>query len=453
MKQVLPYTLLFTLFIAPVFPGLSQSSPSLMEQGVQALKQGQYRQAVSALEAHTRLHPQDLTALQALAEAYLNLEQNALAEATLQVAHRLDRNAARTHLLMGQLRLQQKDFLRARSELRTVLYLKQESPQLYYLLALTARELQQPAELEAALSQGLALSPEKNQLRARLLLLRAEISPDPEALLNELETYSLSPELRAAWQKQLFTHLVSSDQFPRLIDKAFESIEEAARMDNQQASTAAYAELLRWLGKSPNPDVDQAYLLRKMEKHYLAFPQDRVTRQQLIAQYERLNQPENLLALYRQELVSQAARLSPREQALLFRKIADVHLQMGYLQFAYDNYLRATDKDPSDVHSRLRLGVIYITARDFREAQKTFDKLLQEQPLLYEARLYLAFAQAFSKEPEKAAQTQAALPAEFEPELQIWLKSLIANQKSENMGELWRLLLPEFRNSQKAIQP
>lgn len=448
MKRILSITLLFTLVMPAV--SLAQTSSSLREQGLHALEQEQYAQAISALEAHTRLYPQDLPALQALAEAYLKLEQLPLAEATLQAAHRLDRNAARTHFLTAQLRLLQKDFLRARSELRTVLYLKQESPELYYFLAQTARALQQSEELATALRQGLALSPEKSQIRARLLLLQAELSENPEPILKQLESFPLNTELKETWKKLLFAHWAATDQFRQLIDRIFEELKQAAQTGNSQASTAGYAELLRWLGKSTNPDVDQAYVLKKMETLYQEFPQDQVTRQQLIAQYERLNQPENLLALYRQELLRQGPHLSPREQAMLFRKIADLHLQMGYLQFAYDNYLRATDKDPADVHSRLRLGVIYMTARDFPEAIKTFEKLLQEQPLLHQARLYLGFAQAFNKEPEKAAQSQGALPADFESDLQIWLKSLISYQKTENMNEIWRQLLPEFRHPQKA---
>lgn len=79
--------------------------------------------------------------------------------------------------------------------------------------------------------------------------------------------------------------------------------------------------------------------------------------------------------MYRQELISQGSELEPKEQASLFRKIADLHLQMGYMQFAYDNYLRASDKDPTDIHSRLRLGINFDHSQDDREASRAILKI------------------------------------------------------------------------------
>lgn len=434
--------LLGFLISSPVW---AQTEDALLKQGLDAFQQQQYPQAVSALESYTRLNPKDLNALQTLSEAYLRLKQPDLAEVTLKAAFDLERNAPRTHFLRGQLRLLQQDYLRARSEFRSLLYLKQESKELYLYLAKAAQGLQNKAESDEYLQKGLALTPVQPDQQALLLLFQAESHPNPREIYAQCEALNLSVEMKKELQKQFFGYLAQAGEFREIVDRSFEPIVASAKAQDRTTSTALYAELLRWLGKSSNPDVDQAYLLKRMESLYEQYPEDSVTRQQLISHYQRNDQPEKLLALYRQELINQGNQLDDKEQAELFRKIADLHLQMGYLQFAYDNYLRASDKDPTDSHSRLRLGIIYITAKDYREASRSFEKLLKEQPLLHEARLYQAFAEAFNQEPDKAKQILAGLPASFEPELQGWLRSIIANPKIEPVNEIWKRLLPEYR--------
>jgi thioredoxin-like negative regulator of GroEL len=444
MKLTLLHTglLLGLLTTTPVW---AQAENPLLMQGLTAFQQQQYPQAVSALEPYTRLNPKDLNALQTLSEAYLHLNQLELAEVTLNAAHGLERNHARTHFLRGQLRLLQQDYLRARSEFRSLLFLKQESKELYLYLAKTALALKNSEETQDYLKKGLDLKPDQPDQQAKLLLFMAETAPNAREIYSQIEALPLSAEMQKEVQKMFFGYLVQAGEFREIVDRSFDPILAAAKAKDRNLSTALYAELLRWLGKSSNPDVDQAYVLNRMENLYGQFPDDVVTRQQLISHYHRHDQPEKLLAMYRQELISQGSELAPKEQALLFRKIADLHLQMGYMQFAYDNYLRASDKDPTDIHSRLRLGIIFITAKDYREASRNFEKILKEQPLLHEARLYQAFAEAFNQEPDKAKQILEGLPSSFEPELQGWLRSLIANPKIEPVNEIWKRLLPEFR--------
>jgi thioredoxin-like negative regulator of GroEL len=444
MKLTLLHTglLLGLLTTTPVW---AQAENPLLMQGLTAFQQQQYPQAVSALEPYTRLNPKDLNALQTLSEAYLHLNQLELAEVTLNAAHGLERNHARTHFLRGQLRLLQQDYLRARSEFRSLLFLKQESKELYLYLAKTALALKNSEETQDYLKKGLDLKPDQPDQQAKLLLFMAETAPNAREIYSQIEALPLSAEMQKEVQKMFFGYLVQAGEFREIVDRSFDPILAAAKAKDRNLSTALYAELLRWLGKSSNPDVDQAYVLNRMENLYGQFPDDVVTRQQLISHYQRHDQPEKLLAMYRQELISQGSELAPKEQALLFRKIADLHLQMGYMQFAYDNYLRASDKDPTDIHSRLRLGIIFITAKDYREASRNFEKILKEQPLLHEARLYQAFAEAFNQEPDKAKQILEGLPSSFEPELQGWLRSLIANPKIEPVNEIWKRLLPEFR--------
>ncbi|PIQ23710.1 hypothetical protein COW36_20220 [bacterium (Candidatus Blackallbacteria) CG17_big_fil_post_rev_8_21_14_2_50_48_46] len=446
MKQNLLRSLLLTTLLCAALPAWSQTESSLLDKAQNAFSRGAYQDAIGSLESFLRLNPKDLKALQLLAESYLKRNEIQLAEATLESALPLERNHERTHFLFGQLRLQQKEYLKARSEFRSLIYLNKANQAVYLHLAQTAQALGEQTELAEALTKGLELSKEKTEDRARLLLFQAKLNSEPEKALLELSDYILGPELKKEVQQEKFRWLAEQNQFRKIIDISFESLSEAAKDQNTTLATAVYADLLRWLGKSQNPDLDQTYLLQQMEKLHSLYPNDTITRQQLISHYQRLKQPENLLALYREELISKGADLDPLEQAQLFRNIADLHLQMGYLQFAYDNYLRAIDKVPADFHSRLRVGVIYLTAKDYKEAIKTFEKILVEQPVLYEARLYLAFAQAFNQEPEKAKQSLAAVPENFEPNLQVWLKSLIAYQNTESMTDIWKQLLPEFRD-------
>lgn len=445
---LLPTGLLLALLTST--PVWAQAENPLLQQGLSAFQQQQYTQAVSALEPYTRLNPKDLTALQTLSEAYLQLNQLDLAEVTLTAAHSLERTDARTHFLRGQLRLLQQDYLRARSEFRSLLFLKQESKELYLYLAKTSLALKNAEETQDYLKKGLELKPDEPDKQALLLLFQAETAPNPREIYTQIEALTLSPQMQKEVQKQFFGYLVQAGEFREIVDRSFEPITAAAKANDRSMSTALYAELLRWLGKSSNSDVDQAYVLKRMEGLYEQYPEDVVTRQQLISHYQRHDQPEKLLAMYRQELITKGSDLEAKDQALLFRKIADLHLQMGYMQFAYDNYLRASDKDPTDIHSRLRLGIIYITAKDYREASRSFEKLLKEQPLLHEARLYQAFAEAFNQEPDKAKQILEGLPSSFEPELQGWLRSLIANPKIEPVNEIWKRLLPEFREDAAA---
>jgi tetratricopeptide (TPR) repeat protein len=451
MKYTLPTVLcLLSCLNTPV---LAQT-PSLFEQGGSAFERQQYAEAASALEAHTRLNPKDLPALQLLARTYLALSRLALAEVVLKAALECDYNHPQTHELIGLLRFEQKDYLRARSEFRTLLYLKQPQATTFLNLLKTAAALQNTAEAVEAFRAGqqIATPDRRPSLLLEYLLFqlnRPEAERDPDypvaTLMAELEPLPLPAEQQKIFETVLFSHWASDNQFRKVTDKFFVRLEQAAGQQDVRQATALYADLLRWLGKSLNPDLDYTYMIQRMERLYQQYPNDVVTRQQLIAQYQRLDQPESLLALYRQELISRGATLGAREQAQLFRLIADQHLRMGYLQFAYDNYLRASDKDPQDLYSRLRTGVIYLAARDFREALKTFDKLLQQQPLLHEARLYRGFAQAWNKEPEKATQTLSALAADFEPELQALLRRLIADPEVLKPEKDWRQLLPELQ--------
>jgi tetratricopeptide (TPR) repeat protein len=441
-RNFLSTGLLLGLMLAT--PVWAQAENPLLKQGLEAFQTQQFNQAVTSLEQYTRLNPKDLNALQTLSEAYLELKQYELAEATLNSAHALERNASKTHFLRGRLRFEQKDFLRARSEFRSLLYFKVESKELYLYLAKTASALKNAEETQEYLKKGLEFKPDDPDMQAQILLFQAETSVAPREIYTQIEALELSDEMRKIVQKHFFDYLAQAGDFREIVDRSFESILVAAKANDSKTSTMLYAELLRWLGKSNNPDVDQAYVLKRIEDLYGKYPDDLVARQQLISQYQRHDQPEKLLALYRQELIQKGASLDSKEQALYFRKIADLHLQMGYLQFAYDNFLRASDLDPTDVHSRLRLGIIYISAKDYREAIRTFEKLLKEQPLLHEARLYQAFAEVFNQDPDKAKQIMDGLPSNFEPELQGWLRSLIANPKIEPVNEIWKRLLPEF---------
>ncbi|HEY9844072.1 MAG TPA: tetratricopeptide repeat protein, partial [Candidatus Obscuribacterales bacterium] len=396
-------------------PSLAQDA-TLLQQGLDALQQGHYAEAVSALEQHTRLQPQDLPALQALAEAYLQLKQLDLAEVTLTSAHGLDRNDARTHFLRGRLRFAQQDFARARSEFRTLLYLKAPSGELWYYLAQTYQALGESAQALEALNLGLA-SEAPGDTQARLLLLQGQLQPElaETALSRAMALKGLSTQLQAELFELHAGLLLRSGRSPELVERQLARLETS--LDNLEQAQRLLSQLETWLGQADDPDQARAAYLQQFEALYDRHPGQPLLRQQLIRLFERQGYYEKLQALYQFELIQNAGRMTDQERAVAFHRLADVYLKQGYLDLAFKNYENASKLNPHDTDALKRMGVIYFVAQKPGEAVKLFQRVLQDQPLDRENLLFLSLGLALTRQDNQARQLLAEVPADVRPEV------------------------------------
>lgn len=438
-KFLIASSLLATL----LFPTSALAQTDLLKQGLDALGQGRYSEAVTALEQHTRLQPEDMPALQGLAEAYLELGQKELAEATLKAAQAKDRNQARTHLLRGRLRYAQQDYDRARSELRTVIYLKQPSAELWYYLALTSEKLGDAATQAEALATGLAASDAPPAVRARLLLLQARLQPDKSdaALREALTLKNLPSNLETEILNQQAVLLLHSDRAKELIDRQFLRIEAA--LADPAAATRLLSELETWLGQSENVDMDRVIYRNALEALQEKYPQDALLCQQLIQTYRRTNQYEKLLAFYQYELIQGGAKLSDSERAAALHRIADAYLKLNFLDLAYKNYESASKLDPRDLMAVKRMGVLYLVAKQPGESIKLFDRVRKEDPLDHENLLFLSLAMALKKQDGDARQLLAGVPAGLRPEVRARIEALLVSEQRAVEDGLWKILIPE----------
>jgi tetratricopeptide (TPR) repeat protein len=412
------------------------------EEGLTALRSGNYPAAVEALERHTRLSPTDQDALHALAEAYLMQNQLDLAQATLGAAHKVKPNQAQTRLLVGLLRFKQKDYDKAQAELAMVQKLKGENTTYYYYLAMLHVARNQKDLAQAALTQALAQKNLSDLDKASLWLLQWDLDPAKgEAALQVLKGLKLSGPLQERIATRQLEWLAATSQTQQIIDLYMDKLMESGKAPSPELATRTYSEMFKWLGRVADKTAYSSYLIEKMYAQYQMFADDAVTRQQLINEYKRTQQTEFLKALLQQDLLTSAA-LTPIERGQLMRELADVNLQLGEIDFAFNNYERAHQLNPGDLYALTRMGVLYMVAKRFSKAIESLDKVVQARPLDHEARLYLAWAHAFNRDAEKATRMLEALPAGSYPEQRAWLNTLLSYSKEQPMPELPKLLIP-----------
>ncbi len=434
--------LLAGLITAPVFA----QEAALLQLGLDALKQGRYADAAKVLEQHTRLQPEDLKALQALSEAYLQLNQPELAEVTLNAAHTLERSDAQTHLLRGRLRLSQKDFQRARSEFRTVEYLKQTNGELWYYLALTYQGLGDLDNARLALNEGLR---DKNTLpdtSARLLLLQGEFDPAKasESLDLALQIQNLSPALLAELQQRNVDYLVQNNKVGMLIQQQIPLLKTALENKDTETARRMLREIEVWLGKSNKPDQDRLVYRKQLEQLYDQMPNQPLLRQQLVQTYERQRLYEDLLVFYQLEFQANAASWSEQEIGAGFHRMADVYLKQGFVELAHKNYRLAADKNPRDFVAFKRLGVLHLAYDDAGEAVKIFQRVMQEDPLDRENILFLALAQAYRRDDNQAKTLLQQIPQDVRPDLRLKIDSVFLMEGSRTPEKtLWKLMIPD----------
>jgi len=438
----------FSLFLP--LAGLAEQAQTpapaaLYEQAMKDLQAGKYAEAASQLEAQARLQPEDLNTLQALAEAYLGLNNLPVAEATLMAAHQLDRNAPRTHFLLGRLRFAQAEFEKARSHFRVLEYLKLADALLYYELARTLKALEQPEEALKTLQMGLQQRGSSQQTQAQLLLLQAELEPEQAGGLLEtaLALPELSAPVRQALQAAQVEHYLQQGQIRDLIEQQLKRLELALQADQQAQLPGLLQAPENWMIRADNADIERMFYQEQLLALYGRYPAANLLKQHLMRQFLKQERYEDLLAMHRQELLLKSSSWSDQEIGQAFHRMADIHLKMGYLQFAFDNYQRASERNPRNEEALKRMGVIYLSAGDKSGAIKLFGKVLETNPLERETRLFLALALAYDRKDEQVRTILAQLPEGFRADVQGQIQAVLVSNQRQPDKELWRRLIPE----------
>lgn len=223
------------------------------------------------------------------------------------------------------------------------------------------------------------------------------------------------------------------------INSYFKVIESQIKTKQYNQLLQSYTQLWKLIGKYDQGGDYGYYITGKMDMIYQKYPHEKITRQQLINSYQKYKQPEKLLSLYRQDLLRKNPPLSQKKQAQLFRKIADIHLKTGYLQFAYDNYGRALKKNPEDIIAATRQGLVLIVSHEFKEAIKLLEDTLKKDLNNQELRLYLAYAYILNNQIDKSEGLVKGLSAKSRGTKLLNL--LIQYQKKQPMNSLLELLL------------
>lgn len=427
-----------------LMPAAAQEA-SLYEQGLKALQQEQYGEALTALEAQARLTPEDLPTLQALAQAYLATEKLAVAEATLKAAHKLDRNGPQTHFLLGELHFARGDYEKAYSHYRVLEYLNQADGVLYYAQARTLQKWGKTEAARAALQQGLKNRGLDADTQARLLLLQAEL--DPETAEASLQAALALEGLSAGRQRELrqaqTDYYLSTGEVRVLLEQQLQRLDALLQSGDESHLASMLQQPESWIARADNPDLERMFYLTQLEQRYERYPDVALLRQQIVIQLLRRERYEDLLALYRQELIQKSPSWSDREISAAFQRMADLHLKMGYLQFAFDNYERASEKNPRNELALQRMGIIHLAAGNPGEAIKLFRQGLELNPVALETRLLLALALAYDRKDEAARSILDQSPASEYPALRGQIQAVLAMPQRQPDKEIWRRLIAE----------
>ncbi len=137
-------------------------------------------------------------------------------------------------------------------------------------------------------------------------------------------------------------------------------------------------------------DVSQRRYRFLLEDQWELHPDIDVLRQYVVADYLKAEAYEFLLAFYRRELQMRASQWNADEKSEAYQRIADLHLKLGYLDFAFKNYEIALEQNPNNLEALKRQGLIYLSQQRFADAQKAFKTVFSRNPLDTENRYYLA---------------------------------------------------------------
>ncbi len=426
-------------------PPLQAQDLTLFQEAQQALQAGKTPEAIVLLERLTRLERENAAAFNLLASAYLEQNSLELTWATLQQAHQIDKNAPLNHYLKARYHLASKSLGRAQTELKTVAYLLERQPEsdLWIALATTQAELgaSDQALLALRAAQKMALS---STQEIQTYLLSAKLSPAQAevAIEKALQLMLSAPNLSlpGAEVQSLFS------QFPevwqRIEAQALQNLDTALASQDTLSLTRELLKLERMLQKTETVPALQTRLLSQLEIAQEKYPRQPLLRQFVVKQYLKGQRYPDLLAFYRYELISQTKNWDEATQAEAIKRIADLHLRTGFLDFAFANYEKALSINPQLVEARQRLGLLYLVANNQGEALKQWDFLLKNNPLDQKSRLYQALSLAYAGKKEAAERTLAQVPAEFEPRLRDQVL-VVLNNAREAKPELLELLLPE----------
>jgi tetratricopeptide (TPR) repeat protein len=138
--------------------------------------------------------------------------------------------------------------------------------------------------------------------------------------------------------------------------------------------------LMILLGAGCSREARKARYLERAERNYQSSQYDK-------AEIEYLN----------------VLRLDPRNETA-YRRIGTIYFDQGRLPTAFQFLIRARQLDTNNFEVRLKLGLIYLSTRNFKEARNESISILNSQPANEDAILLLADAAVAPKEIQEARQ-------------------------------------------------
>lgn len=158
------------------------------------------------------------------------------------------------------------------------------------------------------------------------------------------------------------------------------------------------------------------------------------SRTQLIKAYTKLEKYEEILNVYRKQLLLQT-NLSNVKKSLIFRNMSLIYLKLNQYALALDNFQRALKFNPQDTFSKSKIGIIYLSQRNFDKALNEFNQLIKDNPDNSYFRLLLSWTYFFKNEKEKSREEIEKVKSK-DTILYQMLNILLQNSENKNMDSL-----------------
>ena len=215
--------------------------------------------------------------------------------------------------------------------------------------------------------------------------------------------------------------------------EAFKSATKAVELDsNHREAQVVYAKAL---GGVQGVDSGVSYLTRLIETFPLALEYRTGLAEYLVSDERYIDAIDVLKQIIDIDSKNKPARLL----------IGDCYRALDRNQMALDQYLQSSVIDPADAEPLFRAGTLYIKTKQFREARRQFERVLNINPKYPLVHYQLGRAALLGNDPKKAVE-QAKLEARLNPSLAE--PYLLAAEAYSEMKE-YSLCAREY---QKAIQ-
>ena len=288
------------------------------------------------------------------------------------------------------------------------------------------------------------LSTELNSAdKARLWSLQARLRPEESDTIFQkaLKLSDLPQDLKAEIKSDYYAFLLQSEQIESLLFQQSQDLKQAI----QHKKDAQILQLLSEMKQSataPAAGLKEQRLWRKHIEDLYDKSSHPLLRQNLIQEMVKAEAYENLWAFYRYEPIGHPPQ-NELAWAQLYHDTADIHLKLGSLQFAFNHYQKAVEKNPRDAVALQRMGIIYFTAGDPGEALKHFKQVLDLNPLDRKTRLLGALAMAYLGQKQDAQKILSDLPPGEFTDLRTRIEAVMASGQRKPDKALWKSLIPE----------